>query len=396
MAVQVKKKDFSLELVAPTPTGVGTTSSARAAILLVDDHTENLLALEAVLKPLGHEIVSAASGKDALRHVLERDFAVILMDVSMPELDGFETATLIRDRDRSRHTPIIFLTAISKSEQFVAKGYTTGAVDYIFKPFVPEILCAKVSIFVDLFNKTEQLRHQARRLEEINRELERSNAELQQFAYVASHDLKEPLRKIASFSDLLESRLKDGLDARGKEYLHFIVDGVDRMQSLIDDLLEYSRVGRGERPLQRVELEHVAERAAADLSVAIRESGASVTWGKLPAVVGDAQELGQLLLNLIGNALKFHSGPPRVRIEGETRARDVVISVRDEGIGIDPAYHDRIFSLFKRLHSRDKYPGTGIGLAICKKVVEHHGGKIWVESEPGKGATFFFTIAAPE
>jgi two-component system, sensor histidine kinase and response regulator len=385
MAVQIIAGEASSQAAPQTP--------GAARILLVDDHVENLLALEAVLKELGHEIVKAASGKEALRCVLDSDFAVILMDVSMPELDGFETATLIRERDRSRHTPIIFLTAFSKSEQFVNKGYSTGAVDYIFKPFVPEILRAKVSVFIDLFKKTEQIRLQAQRLEAVNRELERSNAELQQFAYVASHDLKEPLRKIASFSDLVARGAGAKLEGKDKEYLGYIVDGVARMQSLIDDLLEYSRVGRGDRPLARVELARVLDRALSDLSVAVQESKAEIVHDDLPLVVGDAQELTQLFDNLIGNALKFRSESPRIKVSAERKGDRWLVSVKDNGIGIDAAYHERIFSLFKRLHSRDKYPGTGIGLAICKKVVEHHGGRIWVDSRPGTGSTFYFTLA---
>ena len=374
------------------PDGGGDGALPGADILIVDDHPENLLALETVLEPLGHPIVRAGSGAEALRKVLERDFAVILLDVTMPDLDGFETAALIRQRDRSRHTPIIFLTAVNKSDAFVFKGYSHGAVDYILKPFVPEILRAKVTVFLNLFKMRAKLKEQADKLERMNRELSRSNAELQQFAYIASHDLREPLRKMASFADLLMMRCRT-LDGSAQQYARFIIDGATRLQSMIEDLLEYSRAGRPDKPAERFEGGAALAKALSDLALAVQESGARIKRGELPVIHGDFAQVTRLFQNLIGNALKFRKEKGAViEIGAETAGAERRFFVRDNGIGIDPAYHEKIFGVFNRLHAREKYPGTGVGLAICRKIVDHHGGRIWVESRQGEGATFYFTL----
>nr|MBA2670705.1 PAS domain S-box protein [Gemmatimonadota bacterium] len=224
-------------------------------------------------------------------------------------------------------------------------------------------------------------------------ELARSNAELEQFAYVASHDLQEPLRMVASYTQLLARRYRGQLDSDADEFIGYAVDGVTRMQGLINDLLAYSRVGTRGGTIQEHALGVVVGRVLETLAPAIEESGATVTCDELPTVLGDAVQLGQLFQNLIANALKFRGEEtPHVRVEAVRGNGEWVISVRDNGIGIAPEFVDRIWVIFQRLHSRDEYPGTGIGLAICKKIVERHGGQIWVESAPGRGSAFRFTI----
>jgi light-regulated signal transduction histidine kinase (bacteriophytochrome) len=230
-------------------------------------------------------------------------------------------------------------------------------------------------------------------LAELSHELTRSNTELEQLAYVASHDLQEPLRMVASYLQLLEKKYQGQLDADAHEYIEFAVDGAKRMQSLINDLLTYSRIGVAASPLRPTDSTAAVDTALRLLRIAVAESAARIEYGELPVVMGDEDQLVQLFQNLIANAIKFRSGPgPRIVVSAEAEDGYWRFSVQDNGIGIGKDYFDRIFVMFQRLHSRSAYPGTGIGLAICKKIVERHGGRIWVESEPGQGTVFKFTL----
>jgi signal transduction histidine kinase/CHASE3 domain sensor protein len=251
----------------------------------------------------------------------------------------------------------------------------------------------KVVGAVVTFRDVTERRAAERALAERARDLARSNAELEQFAYVASHDLQEPLRAVVSYLQLLERRYKGQLDDRADKYIGYAVDGARRMQMLINDLLTYSRAGRRDEQHIEVDLEVMLERVIRSLEVAIEESGATITHDPLPTIVGDPVGLGQLLQNLVGNAVKFHSEKsPNVHVSAERQEHAWQFGVRDNGIGIAPEYRERIFVLFQRLHGRDEYTGTGIGLAICKKIVERHGGSLWIEPTPGGGSTFLFTI----
>ena len=225
--------------------------------------------------------------------------------------------------------------------------------------------------------------------------LERSNLELEQFAYISSHDLQEPLRKIANFADMLAHQYQGRLDERAERYFGYITDGAKRMQTLINDLLSYSRVGRAEMPLTPASLEEILQGTISDLQALIRESGAAISHDPLPILQVNPHQMGRLLQNLIINGIKFHDHQsPRIHLAARQEGQEWVISVRDNGIGFDRQYAEGIFKVFKRLHAKEQYPGTGIGLAICKKIVERHGGRIWAESEPGRGSTFYFTIPA--
>jgi light-regulated signal transduction histidine kinase (bacteriophytochrome) len=250
-----------------------------------------------------------------------------------------------------------------------------------------------------LSNEQELNRHRAN-LEELVKErtteLQRSNKELEQFAYVASHDLQEPLRTVASFTGLLEKRYKDMFDDEGREFMGYIIEGATRMQQLITDLLSFSRVGKRDVSRDPIDCNMVFRDVVTNLTRSIKETCASVTADPLPVVNANETMLNQLFQNLIGNAIKFHKNEntPHVHVSAERKNDEWLFSVRDNGIGIDPKSYEKLFSIFSRLHTRQKYPGTGIGLAICKKIVEMYNGRIWIESQSGEGSTFYFTISA--
>jgi two-component system, sensor histidine kinase and response regulator len=390
------------------------------SLLLVDDHPENLLALEAILSGAGKYLVKAGSGRQALRCLLERDFAVILMDVQMPEMDGFETAALIRERERNRATPIIFLTATSNSELEVIKGYTTGAVDYIIKPFVPEILRAKVASFVELQRMAQQVASQAQQLaalnqtlaaqllevSRLNQDLQLVNEELESFSYSASHDLRAPLRQILALSKIVLEKNQAALDRESQDCLRMAVSSAEHMGQLIEDLLQLSRITRVAVSLQPVDLSALAQDIAARLAAGQPER--QVEWKLAEGVTaqGDPHLLRILLENLLGNAWKYTGKREKAMIEFGLRGPDLpapprpegpnppskIYFVHDDGIGFNMKHAQGLFKPFQRLHGQSEFPGTGIGLSIVHRILRRHGGRIWAEGEEDRGATFYFTL----
>lgn len=374
----------------------------RVKILLADDRKEDLLSLEVILADEGYEFIKVQSGRDALRILLkEKDFALFLIDVNMPLLDGFETANLIRQNEKLKQIPIIFLTANTDLSSDIFKGYKVGAVDYIIKPVVPEILRTKVSVFVDLYRKTLELQSQKQDLVALNselaqrsEELTRSNKELEKFAYVASHDMQEPLRTIISYIQLIQGKLGDDLDEDVAKYMDFVTGAGYRMRDLITGLLEYSKINKFDKPLEHVDCNSVLGEVLENLNGGISDNKTIVTVEPLPVVNADYIQMVQLFQNLIGNAIKFKgTEPSHVKINCKKIDGYNLFAVEDNGIGMEQKYVDKIFEIFQRLHPIGEYSGMGIGLAICKKIVERYKGRIWVESLPNKGSTFYFTIS---
>ncbi|WP_224240718.1 ATP-binding protein [Hyalangium gracile] len=533
-------------------------AAPKASILLVDDLPANLLALEALLAPFGHRLVQASSGQEALRCALLEDFAVILMDVRLGDMSGIEVTAMLRDRERTRHTPVLLMTAASSDERELLEGYAHGAVDYLRKPLVPEVLRAKVAVFVDLYRARESVRRHEERLRaqeraalesahrerlhhlliqapaaisilrgrdlifefvnplyekiigrsipmgrpltevipeleqdprslerlrrvldtgelyvgteissrwdrqgtgrmeesffnlfyqpvrdehghisgvltfsvevteqvlarrkaeslaadlnQLNAELEHrvrertaqlqeANRELESFSYSVSHDLRAPLRHITGFAQLLARRAGSKLDEASRGYLDTIISAAQQGGTLIDDLLSFSRMSRAELHKRPVDLRALMEEVRHELEA--DASGRAVEWriGALPRVEADPALLRQVVRNLLSNALKYTRPRPRAVIEvgAQPEGEDVEVWVRDNGVGFEMQYVDKLFGVFQRLHTADEFEGTGIGLANVRRIISRHGGRTWAEGLPGQGATFHFSLprAAP-
>ena len=378
----------------------------RPAILIVDDTPVNVAVLAEQLGSHGFSVMVAQDGEEGIERARLTRPDLILLDVMMPGLSGLESCRQLKADERTREIPVIFMTALSDIGDKI-NGYQAGGVDYVTKPFHTEEVLARINTHLSLQAMRRCLMAQNTQLQqeiavrekaeavlaERSCELARSNAELEQMAYVASHDLQEPLRMVTSYLQLLEQRYGGRLDADAHEFIGFAVDGARRMQLLIEDLLTYSRLGTKGKALAPTDCADVMATALRSLQVAIEESGAQIACGPLPVVMGDEAQLAQLLQNLLANAIKFRAArETRIAVRAVAGGAYWRFEVEDNGIGIDKEYSERIFEMFQRLHSRNTYPGTGIGLAICKKIVERHGGRIWVESSKDHGTIFKFTL----
>lgn len=355
-------------------------------ILLVDDKPENLLALEEILKAPDRELHRAGSGNDALRLVLKHDFAVVLLDVEMPGMDGYETAQLMRSAERTKLVPIIFVTAGDRSEERVFRGYETGAVDFLYKPLNIHTLKCKVDVFVELYRKTRELERANSSLEQTTSELRDKIVDLEHVHRTLSHDLRGPLRSVVRFTgSLLEEHPELGDD------LARVLRAGKRMESMLDDLYRLLQVSSGSAPRSEVDATAVLAEVTDALRSDLEQAQVSLTSEHLPTLHANRALLAQVLQNLIANAIKFHGPrPPKIHISAAATDGGWRFAVRDNGGGIPPEDHQRIFELFER---RDpSAPGTGVGLTLCKRAVEKLGGRIWVESHSDDGATFHFTI----
>ncbi|OKH33380.1 hybrid sensor histidine kinase/response regulator [[Phormidium ambiguum] IAM M-71] len=382
------------------------TAADKGYILLVDDQPENLRLLSTLLSERGYEPRGVINGKMAIKAAKSSQPDLILLDIMMPEMDGYEICEQLKAEPKTREIPVIFISAKDETIDKV-RAFGLGAVDYIPKPFHVDEVLARIENHLSLRKLQKQLKEQnalfeqeimtrqqtEQALQKANQELAKKNSELEQFAYVTSHDLQAPLATIASYAELLQQNYKSNLDSQANEYIQYIVTGCLTMQNLIEDLLEYSRIGRNQKALSLVDIKSIIDKVCRNLKSTIHQNKATIIYQDLPTVMADGSQLLQLFQNLIDNSIKYRREElPKIEISVESRENEYLFIVNDNGIGIDSKYFERIFQMFQRLHSTQDYSGTGIGLAICQKIVELHGGRIWVESQLGKGTTFYFTI----
>jgi signal transduction histidine kinase len=353
-------------------------------VLVLEDNADDVALISLILQRNGFQVIHdvAYTEETFNQRIAACSYDVIVANYNLPQLHGTESIELLRQKGLD--IPVILVTG-PLGETRAVECIKEGAADYVLKQHL-----ARLPTAVRRALQEKRLRQEWRRAQE---ELMRSNRDLEQFAYVASHDLQEPLRMVAIFTQLLAERYSDKLDAEGKKYMQFVIGGAMRMQTMIEGLLTFSRLGQDGLKAKPTDCNQVVDQALRNLAGAVRDSGAVVTREDLPVIPADFGLLLQLFQNLIGNAMKFHRAEaPQVKVAAEDEGAHWVFSVSDNGIGIAPEFAENIFVIFRRLHTREEYPGNGLGLAICKKVVEQHGGQIWVESEPGRGATFRFTL----
>ena len=364
-----------------------------AIIINVDDHEPARYAKGRILRRAGFVVYDAGTGKRALTLADEHNPDLVLLDVNLPDVSGIEVCRTLK----SAHVSVIVLqiSASATTAPQATTALNSGADSYLIEPVDPDVLVATVRALLRLRAAERDLAAANERLAEANQELKRSNDDLQQFAFVASHDLQEPLRTVSSFAGLLERAAGSRLTGPEREYLQHIVKGTERMRVLIHDLLHYSQVGQKPSPCEPVRLNATLNWAVENLRESIVETGAEIEADELPIVAGDEAQLGHVFQNILVNALKYRRTgvAPHIHIAASREETHWIIRIEDNGIGIDRRHWDMIFVPFKRLHSQE-IAGTGIGLAVCRKVVEAHGGRIWVESQLGEGSAFLFTLPA--
>lgn len=367
---------------------------SRARILVVDDEPRNVLLLERILGRAGYDDVRSTSDpSEAVPIFQEYRPDLVLVDLLMPQMDGFEVMRRIRTLQPEDHfLPIAVLTADTSPE---ARNHALadGANDFIAKPFEPTEVRHRIENLLEIRRLQESLEE---RVAERTADLERSNAHLTHFAHIASHDLKEPLRAISDFAEILDEQCDD-LDAIAKDCIDEISSGAERMRTMIDALMTYSSVDAGTADLVPAQSTEMLEHAAANLAHTIEDADATVTHDDLPVVMCDRGQVVQLFQCMLSNSLKFRrEEPPAIHVSAADRGAVQEFCFADNGIGIGACEHDAVFRLFERLHTRDQYPGTGIGLAVCRRIVERHDGSIWFESTPGEGTSFFFTLRSAD
>lgn len=369
-------------------------TKTRPKILMVDDRQENLIALERLLKEVEVELYKATSGNEALRLTLHHDFALALLDIQMPEMDGYELAGLLRQDEKTAQMPFIFISAIYTDHINVFKGYERGAFSYITKPFEPRILINKVKFFMEKSQHEEALKRAHEELERHVSNLKNANEELKSFSYSVSHDLRAPLRVISGYSNILIEDYGEKLDEEGKTVINTIIKNTNKMSNLIDDILDFSKLARQDKLLQDVNMNDLMDTVFNELTEHLKDRKIRFIRNEMESVHGDKTMIRQLIVNLLGNAIKYTGPRDEAQVEagGYRDGKEYIYYVRDNGVGFDDLYKDKLFGVFQRLHKETEFEGTGIGLAIANKVVRHHGGRIWGEGKPDEGAAFYFTL----
>ncbi len=383
--------------VAGTAKAVSSTNSVKsdAALhfLMVEDNEADCDLIVRELKVGGFRFTSETAQTAEQFRAKVRSLCpdIVLADYNLGQWRGIEAVEILREEGLD--IPVILVTG-ALGDTTAVECIKQGATDYVLKDSLPKLPRAIQRALQE--QQLRQQRHQAEEtLAQKVKELARTNQDLEQFAYVASHDLQEPLRMVAAYTQLLAEKYKGKLDEQADKYIHYAVDGATRMQTLVQDLLAFSRSGREGTEMSATDCNTVVQQALLNLEAAVRDNAAQVNCGTLPAVHANSGQLRQVFQNLIANAMKFRKPePPIVQIAARKHGEEWLFSVADNGIGISPDHLNDIFVIFHRLHTRDEYPGNGIGLAICKRIIERHGGRIWVESEKDRGTTFKFSLPA--
>lgn len=364
-------------------------------ILIVDDRPENLITLKKVLKDLEIELVEATNGNDALKATLYHDFALALLDIQMPGMDGYELASILREEDKTASLPFIFISAVYTDNLNMFKGYEKGAFSFITKPFQPEILINKVKFFIEKHQQEIALYNLNIDLKKKNAELENINKELEAFSYSVSHDLRAPLRSINGYAAILKEDYEEELQDEAKRVLNNISRSALKMSDLIDSLLTLSRMGRKERRNRPIKPKILAERVVKELEREKPQKNLEIRIEEMPAMNADLELMKQVYVNLVSNAIKYSSKKehPVVEIGAIEEGDQPVYYVKDNGAGFNMDYKNKLFGVFQRLHGAREFDGIGIGLAIVQRIINSHGGRIWAEGKVDEGATFYFTTA---
>ena len=367
---------------------------AKPKILIVDDRPENLVTLKRVLGDLDIELVEATNGNDALKATLYHDFALALLDIQMPGMDGYELASILREEEKTANLPFVFISAVYTDNLNVFKGYEKGAFSFITKPFQPEILINKVRFFIEKHQQEVALYRLNEDLKKKNDDLERMNQELEAFSYSVSHDLRSPLRSINGYASILKEEFEENLEEDAQHLLNKIIRSALKMSNLIDSLLSLSRLGRKQAVSRNVNMQSLVQKVVKEFDKIPNRENIEINIKELTDAKGDLELIKQIFVNLISNAVKYSSKKenPLIEIGAVEKNGNTVYFVSDNGAGFNMDYRDKLFGVFQRLHGTQEFEGIGIGLAIVKRIVNRHGGEIWAEGKVNEGATFYFTL----